>query len=317
MIPPVAHFVWFGRDFPWLNVLAILSAARSGGFQRVVLHLDGSRESVLKHEELARLPQFELRTINLPELALGSGFDAAHVQTLFQAMSSAAARSDVVRALVLLIEGGVYLDTDTVTVRSFTSLLASASAFIGQERICFPGWNATPPSLAARAKSYALAALRWTLSVLPRGYRTFAKLAPSYSLWANNAVMGCEPGHPFMRNYVSSMLSMPLDRACRPYGVGPDLLQRVYDGYSNPEHRVRCMEPEAFYPLAPVISDHWWKTTQNPRISDVLSPETLVVHWYASVRNRKRIACVNARYVTDRAHNELFSSLVALKVHDS
>ena len=37
-IPATAHFVWLGRDLPWVYGLALRSAAGRGGFERVVLH---------------------------------------------------------------------------------------------------------------------------------------------------------------------------------------------------------------------------------------------------------------------------------------
>ena len=42
------------------------------------------------------------------------------------------------RLAILYAEGGVYLDIDTVTVRSLRDLCAEAAAFCGEERIVFP-----------------------------------------------------------------------------------------------------------------------------------------------------------------------------------
>ena len=34
MIPPVAHFIWFGPRLPWANALSIRAAALRGGFEQ-------------------------------------------------------------------------------------------------------------------------------------------------------------------------------------------------------------------------------------------------------------------------------------------
>ncbi len=311
MIPPVAHFVWFGRAVPWLNVLAIISAAKGGCFERVVLHLDGPREAVLRYSELARLPRVEVRAIDIGALARAVEIDPHRIQALLGSMSSPAARSNVIRALVLLAEGGVYLDVDTVTVRSFLPVLGETHAFVGQERICFPGWHAKRPAPTQRARSYALALLRGLLGTVPNGFRLFSQLEPLYSLWANNAVMGCEPRHPFMRAYVFAMLELQPELARRRYGVGPDLLQRVLSSYSDDQHPVTCLGPEVFYPLPPVISNHWWKIVRRPDLDKALTPSTLVVHWYASVRSRKRASLVNPAYIVRHRHHQLFAKLAA------
>lgn len=279
----------------------------SGGFERVILHLEGSKAAVLEHKALAQLRQLEIRPIDVPNLARAAGADPLDLCRLYDEMTGPAARADVIRALVLASEGGVYLDLDTVTLAEFTRLRQQASAFVGQERICFPGWSAGRPKLSLCAKAYGLAALRLGLAAAPRGYRIFSRLSPWYSLWVNNAVIGCEPNHLLLKAYVAGMLELSLDEARRPYAIGPDLLHRVCREYMERDRSISRLDPSYFYPLPPVICDHWWKFTEEPRLEDVLSPSTLAVHWYASVRSKLLTRGVDLSYILCHKDHQLFS----------
>ena len=315
MIPATLHLVWLGQTFPWLNALAIVSAAERGGFERIVLHTDCEPRIVLAHWGLARLAILEIRAIDVAALAQAAGRDVPSVQRLYTAMTGPAARSDVLRALILAAEGGVYLDMDTITIASLSALRASHDAFVGQERICFPTWSTRRPALRELVRAYGLSALRYGFSVIPGGFRGFARLEPHLKLAVNNAVLGCRAHHPFIEAYVSAMLALPLEQAARRYAIGPHLLARVCREFERHAEPVSLLESHVFYPLPPVISEHWWRTTSNPALPEVLSEGTLVVHWYASVRSKKLAQRVDAAYVRSREHRELFSRLAASYLH--
>lgn len=311
MIPRVLHFIWLGTEFPWLNALAVASAAEQGGFERIVLHTDCPPEVVLANAGLRRLRTLEVRAVDLRAIALAAGRVFERVRTLYEAMTSPAARSDVLRALILEGEGGVYLDLDTVTVASFQPLLQRCGAFVGQERICFPNWTFERPSLLGVARAYVLSAARYVLASTPRGYRFFRGIAHHYRLAVNNAVLGSEAHHPFTEAYVTAMLELPIEQAARRYAVGPHLLAGVCRRLTGSERSLELLESNVFYPLPPVISEHWWKDTASPALSEVISTETLVVHWYASVRSKRLARRVDAEYVRAQQHRQLFSRLAA------
>jgi hypothetical protein len=312
MIPATAHFVWLGKNFPWLNALAVLSAAKTGGFERVILHADedvsGPHLDVLR-----RHPSFGVRRIDLGELATAAGEPVTRVRDLYESMTSAAARSDVLRALILAAEGGVYLDADTVTVATFAKL-RRLSAFVGQELICFPEWTAKKHTAREVTRAYGLAALRGTLRWVPEGYRIFSRIQHLYSLAVNNAILGAEPGHPWMRAYLEGMLRMPPALARRRFAVGPDLLARVCRDHLGAA--LEILPPRYFYPLGPVISESWWSRSRSPDLSRVLSRETVAVHWYASVHGRKLARRVDPAYVKQNREHQLFSKLAAPYVED-
>jgi len=315
MIPKTLHFVWLGASFPWLNALAIVSAAECGGFERIVLHTDCAPEVVVAHAGLRRLSMLELRTIDVPAMARAAGRRVEPVMALYEAMTSLAARSDVLRALILEGEGGVYLDMDTVTVASFEPLLTRVAAFVGQERICFPNWTFERPGTTRVIRAYALAVARYLLASAPRGYRAFGVIAEHYALAVNNAVLGAEPHHPLIEAYIDGMLALPLERAARRYAIGPHLLARVCRQFQNRDASLALLGSSVFYPLSPVISEHWWRSTRLPALKDVLSEDTLVVHWYASVRSKKLAGQVDAEYVRSHRDSQLFSRLAARYLH--
>ena len=316
MIPAVLHFVWLGPVFPWLNALAIVSAAECGGFERIVLHTDCSPEVVFRHRGLAQLrARFELRPIDLGDLAKNAGRTVCDARRTYDVMTSAAARSDVLRALILAGEGGVYLDLDTITVASFRPLLERCGAFVGQERICFPNWTFERPPLSGVARACALSVTRYALRLAPRGYRAFSRIAQHYPLSVNNAVLGSEAHHPFIEAYVDAMLALPAEQAARRYAVGPHLLARVCPRFERHEHPVTLLDSSAFYPLPPVISEHWWRTVRPPDLPELLTNDTLVVHWYASVRSKKLASQVDSDYVRARQDRQLFSCLAARYLH--
>ena len=303
MIPPVGHFVWLGTTFPWLNALAVVSAAKAGGFERVVVHASDDLDGSPHVRHLRRFASVEVRRIELGALARATGERAARVQALYDDMTSAAARSDVLRALILASEGGVYLDVDTVTVAPFDELRAPP-AFVGQELICFPEW-----STRRHSRAYGLSALRAALARMPEGYRLFAEVQHLYSLAVNNAVLGAEPGHVFIRAYLEAMLSLPPAVARRRFAIGPDLLGRVCR--EQAASGLALVPPSYFYPLGPVISESWWSRCASPDLERVLSDETVTVHWYASVRSRKLADRVDPSYVRQHQNHQLFSKLAS------
>jgi hypothetical protein len=308
MIPATCHFVWLGKGFPWLNALALVSAAKAGGFERVILHADEDLSDEPHLGSMRAHRGFELRRIDLEALSKAARVPAHRVRELFGGVTSAAARSDLLRALVLAAEGGVYLDVDTVTVAPFGRLL-QLPAFVGQEVICFPEWTTRRHSLGETARAYGLSALRTSLRWIPDGYRIFSRIQHLYSLAVNNAVLGSEPAHPWMRAYLEAMLRLPPALARRRYAIGPDLLARVSREHVGAELDV--LPPRYFYPLGPVISESWWSPSPSPDLEHVLSRETVAIHWYASVRSRKLARRVDAAYVRRNGERQLFSKLAA------
>ncbi len=308
MIPKVAHFVWLTPEFPWVNALALESAALHGGFERLVLHHSREFDPERHRAELARVPGLELRELDVAALCSSLVPEQrAPLLSLYRRLSRPAARSNVLRVLLLASEGGVYLDMDTVTVRSLAPLCERAGVFCGVERIAFPGEIVN----ARRPFSYALgivrSGVRGVLARTPHGYSAFRAIERFYPLSVNNAVLGARSGHPFVTGLVARMLSLPQERALRRFALGTHLLQAALRDYGADDLEV--LGPAAFYPLGPEISQHWFRLSSRAELSQVLSDETRVVHWYASLRTRAQQRELTRERARELAPRQLFSAL--------
>ncbi len=308
MIPNTAHFVWFGKHLPWAHGLAVLSAARRGGFERVFLHHE---EELANDDVVAALtaaPAVELRRL-APETLLG-GINAfgRRLVAVYQRLSTPAARANMVRAAILAKEGGVYLDTDTITLREFTPLL-DCGIFCGTEHIVLPGslYRRRHPLPWIRA-GLKLAA-RDLCRRLPNGWRTFRYIEKFYEQAVNNAVLGAEKGHPFCSTLLERMIEMDPRRQLVRYSLGTHLLQELVAEYRDPDLIVH--PPPVFYPLGPEISQHWFRHHPEPPPAEVFTPETICAHWYGSVRTVRLIPRIDPAYIRSRAETQWFSALTA------
>jgi len=311
VIPNLAHFIWFGAQLPWVYSLALRSAARSGGFERLVLHCGDDLSGTPVWPELVAIPGFEARPINEASLArlfaaVGAGGD--ELLAIFRQLRAPAARANVLRAAILAVEGGVYLDLDTITVRSLEPLRRAHGAFCGEEHLVWPASLRRSKRVSGGMLGLARAGVRDLHRRLPQGWRSFRALEPLYPTAVNNAVLGAEPNHPFIRRLLAGMLAVPESRRLVRFALGTHLLQ---DTVADPRERdLAVLPPRVFYPLGPEISEHWFRIRRElPPLESVTGPETVVVHWYASVRTKSIVPRIDARYIRDHAHRQLFSAL--------
>lgn len=311
-IPAVAHFVWFGAELPWLHTIALQSAARHGGFARIVLHHDAELASLSTAYPLHTLRGFEPRRIDPDRILAAASPQWPELRALYDRLQPLAARANLLRVAILAAEGGVYLDMDTVTLASFQPLLA-ASAFCGHERVAFPAHvvhgDAATRAGGSRLRAHALNAARDLLRRLPEGQRHFRAIERWFELAPNNAVLGAHSGHPLLHALLRAMLTMEPERQLERYALGTHLLQQHVHAFT-PE-QLTLHPPETFYPLGPEISEHWFRLRARPDLSGVLAPSTRLVHWYASVRTRQLVPKLDAAYVRAHASRQLLSALIA------
>jgi hypothetical protein len=119
--------------------------------------------------------------------------------------------------------------------------------------------------------------------------------------------MGAAPGAPLFAAYLRAMVALPVAQRTQPYALGPDLLQGLVGQFSAEELVIH--EPAVFYPLAPEISEHWFRQGR-PALGQALRPRTLVVHWYASVRSKPHVARIDPGYIRAHRETQLYSALV-------
>lgn len=309
MIPSIAHFVWYGQTFPWVNALAIRSALARGGFDKVILHHEDDLRREPAFRLLRSLPRLETRPIHTPTLFRPTPY-FEELWSLHREMTKPAARSNMVRAALLWSEGGVYLDFDTITVADLSPLREAGGLFCGEERVVFPAKELRNKKLSARLHRLALTATRDALRRLPGGWRQFRTIEDRYYKAVNNAVLGAEPGHPLIAALLERMARMPEHAQFRRFALGTHLLQDELQSYEGED--VTVYPPEVFYPLGPEISQHWFRFTKEPPpLGEVVLPETKVVHWYASVRTRQVVPEIDPEYVQRNRKRQLFSALAA------
>jgi hypothetical protein len=307
-IPRRAHFIWLGRDLPWVNVLAIRSAATRGGFERVTLHHDEDLSAAPHYGALRAIDRLELRRLDLDAVIGRCGEFAPALKQAYPGLPTPSIRKDLIRYALLFHEGGVYLDLDTVTVGSFEDFCAETEAFVGEERIVFPGtvkrsWNPIVQLLAQLRNG-----LRDLLALIPSGWAAFRAIERFYPRAVNNAIIGSAPRSAFVTRALERIAKMPPEVQRRSCGIGPHLFQELATEFTRPQLVVH--PPAVFYPLGPVVSRHWFTLRRRDvPLERVLMPDTRVVHWYASIRNQLQTAVIDPDYVRANARRQLFSQL--------
>lgn len=307
MIPAVAHFIWIGSDFPWLHFAALASAAKNGGFSRVVLHHSDDLSHAPWWRALGGLGNVESRRLSPARLIERVGGSALVAR--YSALAERAAQSNVLRVAILLQEGGVYLDLDTVTTKSLTSFRQTSSFFCGAERIAFPASLERSKNPLPWASAFLRTSLRDLARRSAHGVHWFRRVQHLYPLAANNAVLGATPNHPFVHELCQRMLALSERESLRRYALGTSLLQHALHETTSSEIVVH--PPAAFYPLGPELSQHWFRMDGRARLDDVLDANTHVVHWYASVRTRNIAPSINPAWVERHRHQQLLSALLS------
>jgi hypothetical protein len=307
MIPATAHFIWFGPQFPWVNALSMRSAALRGGFEKVVLHHSDDLTGTPWWSWLEDTPGFEARMVTPEAVFARCGARGFALWALFKLLDQPAAKANMIRAAILYAEGGVYLDLDTVTLRHVDDYRARAQVFCGREHIALPHNVAHSRSPRVLAGAGVRLAVRDAMRRLPNGWRLFRKVDGRYHLAANNAVFAAEPGHPFVDELLRGMVEMSPERQLVRFALGTHLLQQTLQAFDGPG--VEVHHPDAFYPLPPEISEHWFRPTRTPALGAVLAGDTRIVHWYASVRTKRVVPQIDPAYVRRHARTQLFSAM--------
>lgn len=280
VIPNTIHFVWSGKTFPSVFALAVHSAASANPGWKVVVHAAIQPEGNPAWEGLSRVA--EIRSQDPEEILGGVAGYGTRLVELHRSIAPTyhAGRSNLVRLAILYAEGGWYLDFDTLTAGSLHALSQSERAVVGEElvwkddelRVAQGFGLAMVPSSLAFGVSWLLARIGLSdRSVIERSLR---------ALWSkaelNNAVLACEPGHPWFGRLIE--LACEQDPSIR-FALGPALVNRAW---REPGHapRPRRMAPGAFYQFPPSQTCRYFR-------GGILPAEALVLHWCSS--NHKKL----------------------------
>lgn len=303
MIPNRLIFVWFGSRLPDAARIAIRSAARWCRPEELWLLHEGLDADDPEIRALVEEVGLDLRDAG-PQWF--DGIPAAEVaRGLYETMSWPASRSNLLRLAALHRHGGVYLDTDTICVRDLAPL-REHEGFCGRERLTMPGdlvrsrnplrWGAAGVRMGVRA----------ALSAVPQGDRVFRRIGRLYPEAVNNAVIGARAGNPVIGAAFERMAEIDPEERTRRFRLGTHLMQEVTDNRSGPHMEV--LPPEAFYPLGPEISMHWFRSGTADRLDRLVRPDTYVVHWYSSLEKKLREP-ITTRWIREDAQRTAFSAL--------
>ncbi|MCB9707257.1 MAG: glycosyl transferase [Myxococcales bacterium] len=307
-IPPRLHFVWIGSKLEWVHVWAMKSAAMHSQCEEIILHHVDPLHYDAPLAALLNTPRVKLKQVN-PRILLTDVGRALHIGTklseAYENVSSPVALSNILRAAVLYAQGGVYLDLDTITVKSLRPLLA-VPEFVGHEFTAWPHY--VYQSLPLRCKSVALSGVRDLLRRLPKGHLVFRRISGHYYLAVNNAILGSASGGVLIAHYLKAMAAIPTTQVQLRYVFGTHLLQKIVEGFDQTSLTIH--PPDVFYLMPPEISEHWFRHQSHVDLDKVLQPDTRIVHWYASIRTKHLVPQLTPDYIDNHQQTQLFSALV-------
>lgn len=284
-IPAHLHFIWIGAELPWFAKLAVQSALHNVPAARVSLWATHDLNRDQHVLALRSNQRFEVQQLDAQTLFDGapSTLPVELLARLFTTLPQPAARANIARLLVLARFGGVYLDTDTVTLRDLSPLYA-LGGFCGLEHVVWPleKRHGVHPYRVIGGPVRGL--VRDACAALPAGERLFKRVARFYATAANNAVLGFRAGHPFLLETLQRVAELSDAERTRRYRLGTHLLQEMLSkrGAALGVHQ---LPPPYFYPLGPELSRQYFRARKDAAsaAAAIVQPETHVIHWYASV----------------------------------
>ncbi len=309
-IPNQLHFVWIGKSFPWFARLAVDSALLANPAAQAVLWAADDLDRDPQVRQLRASPRFSVQRMTEVTLFDRLPHDAptAPLRRVMSKLSSPTARANLARLLLLASYGGVYVDTDTLTLRDL-SPLRELGAFCGVEYVVWPAHRRY-----ARLSSRVLGGpprslLRLLCSRLPGGEQLFSRLSAFYFEAANNAVLGFTAGHPFLLRTMEFVTQVDPRELRRRYRLGTHLLQQALRKFGA-EFQVSVLPPQAFYPLGPELSRQYFRSRRQAGLAAarIVSDDTYLVHWYASV---SELSAYDRERVLRERDQTVFSQLCA------
>ena len=269
-----------GKRFPFVYRLAVESLRQTHPDWRITVHYSDPPNNE-DWKALAR--KAEMRPLDDKALLEALPSSLAGVADVYRGIADGypAGRSNVLRYLILLREGGIYIDFDTLTLRSFEPL-TQGEGFIGEEtvfrsdddRVSGKAGLELLPYGTMFGLSYGLsyANTRWF-----RNRRTLNKVDGLIRKgWSarklNNAVLGASANHPF---FASALARIPqIDPKIR-FALGPMLMNQVWD--ANGGQGITRLNEKAFYVIPP---SQTFRFFQGP--APVLPPDVFTLHWCSS-----------------------------------
>lgn len=281
-IPNIYRFLWSGANFPRLYSAALTSVLKVDLDARVTVYCFGDRPCSGDFTQATVDPRIDVVDIEPAAVFAKLPPHLRRVADAYHALppTAASARSNLLRYAILYLEGGYYLDFDTITLRPLTDV-SDAECFIGAERV----WTLDEPRVAGDKRVLrSLDALAWLgIWVIKRidsgAFRGKLRMATRTARFnhrftvvqANNAVIGAVPGAEFLDRVLRGVLGA--DPYIR-YSTGPTLVARV--ARTSP-HLVDVLQPAVFYQVEPAESFRYFSDATLR-----LHPAAAVIHYVGS-----------------------------------
>ena len=310
LIPSQYFYIWSGKSFPYLNLLAVKSLLLADSSATVAVYMVGPEPQNEIFENLRALQRVSIVGIEPEEIFSQLPDDVKSVGEIFFKIpeSSASARSNILRYALLYLNGGVYLDFDTVITRSMADLSVHQS-YVGEEivwvgdedRVAGKWWVCLYPKNLFWLTSWLL---RRADSAWCGGRLGIARLLQrTESIWSkkqpNNAVMGAVAQAPFIRELLRACLDT--DFSVR-YATGPTLVSRIAADFPQ---LVTVLPTECFYAIAPGESFRFFADQTL-----TLPSEAYLIH-YAASNHKKLIPNIDATCSWTRSANTIMAELIS------
>ena len=112
--------------------------------------------------------------------------------------------------------------------------------------------------------------------------RLFQLISPLYTRVVHNAVMGCRPGHPLMRDVLLRIAERYPDRPKRYPLLGPDTVQDLIA--ENRYDDLAVLPPRCFSPLGPTMTFQYFHLRRSQQTLAtmeewIVKPDTYAIHW--------------------------------------
>ena len=289
MIPSRLIFVWIGKVLPISTQLAIHSAYLNDSAQEILLVQEGLDENQTSIKELKK--HTNLKIYKFDESWIDDVPHNQKTKDIFKTLSRPESRSNIIRMISLWRWGGIYLDTDTVTLKDL-NLLRLNESFCGKEPVLFPFILKKKPWTLQWIWVFILFSFRFVATHIPLGYLFFLPLQKLCYQKVNNAILGSVSHSDFLQKYFDYIVSIPKKKWTRRFYFGTYALQEVI---KSKDLKTKVYPSRFFYPLGPEICHHWFRRCVFWK--SIISSDCLLVHWYQSVEKRFLKQPINKEWI--------------------
>jgi len=298
MIPNRVFFIWFGNKLPLSTGLAILSTKRVQKPDETLLYIE-SEEGEMSGEGYDLIKNEDGITIKKIDDSIFADLgDKGICSHLYKLLKKPVSKTNLLRYALLYKQGGVYLDTDIITVKPWNDLL-QYKGFCGLEPVAFPQKLYASKNPLFYLFAWIRFFWRFLCVYLPHGEQIFRPTEKFYSFCANGAILGSEPKNKFFEKAFDAINEMDEKEQLKHYRLGTHIMQKATGNKSS--EIMEMFPPAYFYPVGPDISVHLFRDGSAKRLHKILLPQTRIIHWYNSVEKKYLHQQLNKKWLEEHS----------------